>query len=415
MTKIERRRPLGSPRSRLCFVLLFGVINLFADLTYEGARSVTGPFLATLGASGLVVGSVTGFGEFLGYAVRLASGRMADRTRLYWPVTLGGYLVQMVSVPLLGLAGSWPASAVLICLERTGRATRTPPRDVMLAEAGEHMGRGWAFGLNEGLDQLGAVMGPLVIAGLLAWRHSFSLAFGSLGLPAVVTLVLLVGARTRFPNAGRIERQAQTSASRGYPAAYWWYCAGAALVGFGFADYSLIGYHLSRAHVVPGPWIPIFYAAAMGAGGIGSLIAGKLFDRRGLIVLVPVTILVAAYAPLSFLGGFDLALAGALLWGVGLGAHETIMQAAVAHMIVQERLGAAYGLFGAVFGAAWFAGSAALGAVYDGSVNAAVALAVVTQLLAIGPLMLAARAQRLRDVDPMSRLLAGPGSLLPPR
>lgn len=383
-------------RSALRFVLLFGVVNLFADMTYEGARSVTGPFLGTLGASALIVGSVTGFGEFLGYALRLVSGRLADRSRLYWPVTLVGYAVQMASVPLLALAGSWPMAAVFIFLERIGRATRNPPRNVMLAQAGEQMGLGWAFGINEGLDQLGALLGPLAVAALLAWRHSYALAFASLAIPALVTLLLVGSARVGFPYAGSVEHQHEPEGSltAGYPAAFWWYCLGTGLVGFGFADYSLIAYHLSRAHVIPGPWVPIFYAFAMGAGGVGSLLVGKLFDKHGLLVLVPVTIVVAAYAPLAFLGGFALALAGALLWGIGLGAHESVMQAAVARMVPRQRLGSAYGLFGLVFGAAWFAGSAALGGLYDWSLPAAVLVAVVTQLCAVVPLIIAARAPK---------------------
>lgn len=381
-----------SPKSALYFVLLFGVVNLFADMAYEGARSITGPFLATLGASGFIVGGVTGFGEFLGYALRLVSGRWADRSRLYWPITISGYVVQMAAVPALALTAGWPSAAILIVVERIGRATRNPPRDVMLAQAGERMGRGWAFGINEALDQLGALIGPLAIAGLLSWRHDFQLAFAALAAPAALTLLVVFGARARFPNAGRIERSQETSHVSGYPPAYWWYCMGAGLVGFGFADFSLIAFHMSRSQTVPAAWIPVFYAAAMGAGGLSSLIVGKLFDRVGLVVLVPVTIVVAGYAPLAFLGGFGAALAGATLWGVGLGAHESVMQAAVARMVPQQRLGSAYGLFGVVFGVAWFAGSAALGAVYDRSVTAAVALAVAMQLLAVAPLMTAGRA-----------------------
>lgn len=384
-------------RSALYFVLLFGVVNLFADMTYEGARSVTGPFLGKLGASALIVGSVTGFGEFLGYALRLVSGRMADRSRLYWPITLSGYVVQMASVPLLAVVGGWPAAAVLIFLERSGRATRNPPRNVMLAQAGGQMGLGWAFGINEGLDQLGALIGPLAVAALLAWRHSYALAFASLAIPALMTLFLVAGARVGFPYVGRVEHSPEPSLAGRYPRAFWWYCLGAGLVAFGFADYSLIAYHLSRAHVVPGPWVPIFYALAMGAGGLAALVVGKLFDRYGLLVLVPVTIVVAAYAPLAFLGGFAVTLAGALLWGIGLGAHESVMQAAVAQMVSRQRLASAYGLFGLVFGAAWFAGSAAMGALYDWSVAAAVTLAVAAQLCAIPPLLIAARALRPRS------------------
>jgi predicted MFS family arabinose efflux permease len=380
-----------SPRSSLRFVLWFGVVNLFADMAYEGARSITGPFLATLGATGLIVSVVTGFGEFLGYALRFVSGRWADTSRLYWPTTLAGYIVQMLAVPALAVAGRWPQAAILIVCERAGRATRTPPRDVMLAEAGESIGRGWAFGVNEGLDQLGALAGPLAIAGILAWQQDFRLAFAMLALPAAVTLLLVFGARLRFPQAGRIEHEAETAELGKYPPAYWVYCAGAGLVGFGFADFSLIAFHLSKAGIVPQPWIPIFYALAMAAGGSGSLIAGKLFDWTGLVVLIPVTIAVAAYGPLAFLGGFALALAGVLLWGIGLGVHESVMQAAVAHMVPKARLGSAYGVFGAAFGTAWFVGSAALGAAYDYSPAAAAAVAAAAQLLAVIPLLVAVR------------------------
>jgi predicted MFS family arabinose efflux permease len=385
------KAPERAARTGLYFVLLFGIVNLFADMAYEGARSVTGPFLATLGASGFVVGGVTGFGELLGYSLRFATGRLADRSRLYWPITLIGYLVQMVAVPALALAGNWPLAMVFIIMERIGKATRNPPRDVMLSQAGEHMGLGWAFGVNEALDQLGAFVGPLAVAAVLAREGRYSLAFAMLAIPALTTLLLVAAARFGFPEAGHIEKKQQATGGRTYPPAFWWYLAGAALVGFGFADYSLIAFHFSKSHTVPPTWIPIFYALSMGTGGLGSLLFGRIFDRIGLIVLVPITFVVAAYAPLAFLGGFAAAMIGAVLWGVGLGAHESIMQAAVARMIPRERLGSAYGLFGAAFGLAWFAGSAALGALYDVSIPATVALAVAAQLLAIVPLVIAAR------------------------
>lgn len=376
--------------SGLHFVLLFGVVNLFADMTYEGARSIAGPFLASLGASGLMVGSVTGFGEFLGYALRLVSGPWADRSRLYWPISIAGYIVQMLSVPALALARIWPVAGVLIVLERSGRAIRNPPRDVMLAEAGEVIGRGWAFGVNEGLDQLGAFTGPLLIAGILAWRNDYQLAFAVLAVPAVLTLAVVFGARLRYPEAGHIGHENPTGTPGRYPAVFWIYCSGAALAGFGFADYSLIAYHFSKAGVVPQAWIPIFYSLSMAAAGVASLAVGRLFDRWGLFVLIPITIVVAAYAPLAFLGGFGVALAGVLLWGAGLGVHESVMQAAVAHMIPKQQLGSAYGVFGVVFGIAWFAGSAALGAAYDHSPGTAALVAAVSQLLAVVPLFAAA-------------------------
>src|SRR5450830_1308752 len=73
----------SSASAALRFVVFLGVVSLFADMTYEGARSVTGPFLAILGASGAAVGIVAGFGELVGYGLRLVSGFIADRTRRY--------------------------------------------------------------------------------------------------------------------------------------------------------------------------------------------------------------------------------------------------------------------------------------------------------------------------------------------
>src|SRR5215469_2552105 len=384
--------PGWSPASSLRFVLLFGVVNLFADMTCEGARSIIGIYMAQLGASAFATGTVAGFGEFLGYALRLVSKRWADRSRLYWPATLVGYIIQMVAVPTLGLVGSWPHAAVLIVAERIGRATRTPPRDVMLAEVGEHMGRGWACGINETLAQCGALIGPLAIAAILFWRRDAHPAFLLLGVPAVITPALVFGLRAGFPEAGLGSSKAATADDHRYPRAFWWYLGAVSLVAFGFADYALIAFHFTKAQVVPHPWIPIFYALAMGAGALGSLAFGRLFNRHGLVVLVPLTLIAAAYAPLAFSGSFVLALGGALLWGIGLGAHESVMQAAVAQMIPPQRLGTAYGFFGAAFGIAWFAGSAVMGALYDFSIQAAVVTAVFAQLLAVVPLTVAARA-----------------------
>ncbi|MGH6682258.1 MAG: MFS transporter, partial [Bradyrhizobium sp.] len=273
--------------------------------------------------------------------------------------------------------------------------TRNPPRDVMLAQAGTEMGRGWAFGINEALDQFGAFIGPLAVAAVLAKQGSYQSAFALLAIPAIVTLLLVFSARSVFPDAGQVERRSAPQATATYPAAFWWYLTAAALVGFGFADFSLVAYHFSKAQIVPASWIPIFYALAMAAGGIGALVFGKLFDRIGLIVLAPVTLIVAAYAPLAFLGGSRLALAGTLLWGIGLGAHESVMQAAVAHLVPHEKLGSAYGLFGAAFGVAWFAGSVVLGATYDASPAIAALVAAIAQLLALAPLAVAIRGFRV--------------------
>ena len=378
----------------LRFVLLIGVMSLFADFTYEGARGIAGPFLAALGASGAVVGIASGFGEFVGYALRIVSGWLADRTRKFWPITIAGYVVQMCAVPALALAGSWPLAAGLLILERIGRATRNPPRDVMLSHAGKEMGGyGWAFGLHEALDQFGALLGPLAMAGILALRHDFSLAFAALAIPAGITLMLLVVARLLYPRPEELEpsREDEHVESKRLPRRFWVYLAGAALVGAGFADFPLIAYHFAKASILSANMTAVFYAVAMGVSGSGSLVFGRLFDRFGLWVLVPLTVITAAYAPLAFLGGKWVSLAGVALWGLGIGVRESIVAAAVATMVPASHRASAYGIFTAGYGTFWMLGSALLGWLYDVSLLATVVAAIVLELAAIPLIAVTAR------------------------
>lgn len=374
--------PSTANRSRrataLRFVLMIGVVSFFADFTYEGSRSITGPFLETLGASGAVVGVVAGLGELLGYGLRFFSGRLSERTRQFWPMTLFGYFVQMAAVPALALAGNWQMAAVLIVLERVGKAIRNPPRDVMLSHAGRDMGIGWAFGLHEGLDQAGALVGPLVLAVILAHRGQYRVAFATLLIPALVTAVLIVVTKFLYPRPEDLEAHSPAIHAAGLGRAFWIYLVGAALVAAGFADYQLIAFHLQKHGVASAIWIPIFYSVAMATSGAGSLLFGRLFDRFGVTVLIPLTFLSIASAPLVFLGGFNVALAGAALWGLGMGVHESIIPAAVAAMVPAERRPSAYGLFTAAYGIFWFVGSAAIGFLYDVSVQAAVIFCVAT-------------------------------------
>jgi hypothetical protein len=399
------RPQLLAPAAALRFVIAFGVVSLFADMTYEGMRSIAGPYLALLGASGTAVGLIAGSGELLGYTLRWVSGGIADRSRLYWPITLAGYVLQMAAVPALALIGTWPAAAALINLERIGKATRNPPRDVMISQAGETIGQGWAFGLHQSLDQSGAVIGPLLAALVLVQRHNYHAAFAWMLLPAVITVVLVASVRLRYPGAGSIAvpidariadgSSAYVPTSGQLPRAFWQYAIGAALVAFGFADYSLISYHFAVVRTVPASSVPILYALAMAAGGAGSLAAGHWYDRSGLVVLIPSTLLIAAYAPLVFFGRFWCALFGTILWGLGVGIHETVMSAAIAHMVPAHRRARAYGTFTAIFGIAWFIGSATLGALYDHCVMATALLAVFTQLAALLPIGLAVKALRV--------------------
>ncbi len=376
----ESKRQARSPARAIAlrFVLMIGVVSFFADFAYEGSRSITGPFLATLGASGLVVGVVAGLGELLGYGLRFFSGRLSEKTRQFWPLTLFGYFVQMAAVPALALAGNWQIASLLIVLERVGKAIRNPPRDVMLSHAGKEMGIGWAFGLHEGLDQAGALVGPLVMALILARRGEYRLGFATLLIPAIITAVLIVVTKFLYPRPEDLEPHSPAIHAVGLGRAFWIYLVGAALVAAGFADFSLIAFHLQKHGVVSALWIPIFYSVAMATSGAGSLLFGRLFDRFGVTVLIPLTFISIASAPLVFLGGFTWALVGAALWGLGMGVHESIIPAAVATKVPAQRRPSAYGLFTAGYGIFWFLGSAAIGFLYDVSVEAEVLFCVAT-------------------------------------
>lgn len=375
-------------RSALRFVLLIGVVSLFADFTYEGARSITGPYLLTLGASGTLVGIIAGLGELLGYGLRFLSGQISERTQRFWPITFLGYIVQMSAVPLLASADKWQLAALLILLERVGKGVRNPPRDVMLSHAAQEMGFGWGFGVHEALDQFGALIGPLSMAFILAHRGEYRWAFGVLIVPAAITILLLTTARLAYPRPEDLEKKSESNSTTALATSYWTYLAAAALISAGFADFSIIAFHFQRTNTANAEWIPIFYAIAMGASGAGSLAFGRLFDRFGIVVLIPLTILTAFFAPLVFLGGFGAALFGSALWGLGMGVHESIVPAAVATMVPVERRSSAYGFFTGVYGLFWFAGSALIGILYDRSAGFAAHFCIVTELAAVPVLVI---------------------------
>jgi len=386
-------RVLPSKESALRFVVLIGVVSLFADMTYEGARSITGPYLGMLGASAAVVAIVAGFGELVGYGLRLVSGYFADRTQRYWPITLAGYVLNMLAVPLLALAGTWQFASLLIIAERTGKAVRNPPRDVMLSHATSRIGRGFGFGLHEALDSLGATLGPLVVAVVLAVNGDYRTAFAALLVSAVVAIVVLIAARINFPTPRQFEPEKVVVGDARFPRAYWLYLGGVALVAAGFADFPLIAYHFQNAAVVSAEWIPLLYAIAMATSAVAAFLFGRLFDRAGIPILAGVAFVSAFFAPLVFLGDFTLALLGMICWGIGIGAHESVMRAAVADFVPAERRGSAYGIFNAGYGIAWFVGSALMGLLYGQSIYWVVGLSVVLQLAAIPVFLLVRRPQ----------------------
>ncbi|HTS06585.1 MAG TPA: MFS transporter [Candidatus Eisenbacteria bacterium] len=300
----------------------------------------------------------------------------------------------MSAVPLLALAPNWQIAGLLIIAERVGKAIRNPPRDVMLSHAAKQMGYGWGFGVHEALDQSGALFGPLVVAAVLARHGDYRAAFAALLIPAALTLTMLVVARMLYPRPEDLEASVPDMHAAGLPRVFWIYLAGAALVAAGFADFTLIAFHFEKANVIPNTWVPVFYSIAMAASGMGSLLFGRLFDRTGFWILLPLTVIAAASSPLVFFGRFWLALIGSALWGVGMGVHESIIPAAVAAMVPQQRRPSAYGIFTAGYGIFWFIGSVIIGRLYDVSVSGLIVFSVAAQLAAI-PFFLSVR-RRLR-------------------
>jgi MFS family permease len=379
------------------FVVAFGVVSLLADFVYEGARSIVGPFLATLGAGAGLVGFITGAGEAVALVSRLWTGRLSDRTGRHWALSILGYAVTVVSVPLLAVTWTlWPA-AVLVVAERFGKAVRTPARDTMLAEASGELGRGRAFGLHEALDQSGALIGPLVVAAAVA-LSGLRLGFAVLVLPGVAALAALAWLRRAAPVPAAYEQQPASDRTRNdggpLPAQFWWYAGFTALSMAGYATFAVLAFHLQVRHVVGEATIPVIYALAMGVAAAASLGSGWLYDRVGIRGLVVVPLLSAAVPFLSFSTRPALVWFGAALWGASVGVHESTMRAAVADLVPAPRRGAGYGTFTAVYGLAWFAGNTAIGLLYGQSARGATAFIVALQLLALAAFVPVARRAR---------------------
>ena len=365
------------------FIILVGVVSLFSDMTYEGARSITGPFLGMLNASATVVGIVAGLGEFIGYALRLVSGYLTDRLGRYWSITFVGYALNLFVVPLLALAGNWEFAALLILMERMGKAIRTPARDAMLSHATTEVGRGWGFGFHEAMDQIGAMLGPLIVAAVLYFNGGYRAGFAYLLIPAILAVLVITIAARLYPHPQHLEVSAPKLETKRLTHPYWLYVVAVGLIGAGYADFPLIAYHFGKAAVASPNWIPIFYAVAMGVDAVAALILGRLFDRLGMPVIMAVSILSALFAPLVFLGGFNLALLGMVLWGIGMGAQESIIKAALAEMVPRDRRATGYGIFNTGFGLFWFLGSALMGILYDFSLGSLIIFSVVIQLCSI--------------------------------
>lgn len=349
-------------------ILIMGLVSAFGDIVYESARSISGPYLAFLGASAVVVGAVAGLGEFLGYGLRLVSGYLADRTRAYWIATFIGYGL-ILCIPFLAFAGSWQLAALLLILERIGKAIRSPARDTILSHATHQTGRGWGFAIHEFLDQIGAVVGPLVLSLAFYVSGNYRSGFHWLWLPSILVIVFLAFARWKVPNPEALEadepRDSVSSKQTSLPPTFWHYAAFTFLSVAGFVSFPLLSLYWVKEGIVQAAWIPTLYAVAMGVDALIALLVGKLYDRFGLNTLFAVPLL-TLLVPLSGFSSSPIWIGVSIvLWGTVMSIHETTMRAAVADIAQIHKRATGYGIFNTIYGASWFVGGSLLGWLYQ--------------------------------------------------
>lgn len=377
------------------FVMTTGIVNLFGDITYEGGGSINGPFMASLGASAVIVSVTAGLGEFLGYALRLPAGYAADRSGRYWLITFVGYVINLFAVPAMALAGSWQVAAALVLAERIGRALRKPTVEAMLSYTTGELGKGWVYALNNALDEIGATVGPLIIALVLLLKGDFRTGYAFLTISAVAALVALVVARVNFPLPSRLET-GHTAPAKDFGKAYWLYLLAGALFAAGLMSFELISYHLSKTKIASEQWIPVMLAISTAFGVLANLVFGKAYDRVGLPVVIVAVCASAAFSPFVFLGGFWLVLFGMLLWGVGYATQDTLLKAIVAEVLPEGKRNFAFGLYYAGYGVGWLVGSIVAGLLYENSRAALTAFSIIIQLASVPVFVLAGRQERSR-------------------
>lgn len=403
------------PRSRaMLFILLFGIVSLFSDMTHEGASSIRGAYLALLGASAGTIGFVSGFGELIGYSMRYVFGKLTDKTRQYWPMTIVGYILDVLAVPALALVGEdgWVAACALLVVQRMGKAIKKPAKDTILSFAASQEGAGKSFALQEALDQIGAFLGPVLLYLVMLSRQTgttlqvYSTCFAVLAIPGAITLLLLLITRARFPNPERFEPEPKEYIPFRLKKEFVLYIAGISLFAFGFIDYSLVIMHVSRTYtdlaaglaetnsLVNSGTLPLLYAGAMLVDAVAALVFGLVYDKKGVRALVWSTLISAPFALFVFaFHSVPLLLLGIALWGVGMGAQESILKAAVTNLVPKQSRATGYGIFECSFGVFWFLGSWALGVLYEVSLPAMIVLSIAAQLAAIPLYLRSARLQ----------------------
>lgn len=406
--------------SAMLFIVLFGVVSMFSDMTHEGAASIRGAYLSLLGASAATIGFVSGLGELVGYSMRYIFGKFTDKTKKYWPMTIIGYVLDIVAVPALALVGKngWVAACALLIVQRMGKAIKKPAKDTIMSFAASQEGIGKSFGIQEVLDQFGAFLGPVLLYVVMLFKTEgttfeiYALCFAVLAIPGAVTLLLLALTRRKFPNPEQFEPEPKEFVPFKMKKEFVLYIAGISLFAFGFVDYSIIIMHVSRTQsalaaglsetgaLVSTGALPLLYAGAMLVDAVAALVFGFIYDKRGVAALVVSTLISAPFAVLVFMGDSVVSLlCGIALWGVGMGAQESILKAAVTSMASKTARATGYGIFECSFGVFWFLGSWLMGLLYDANMTVMVAVSVAAQLAAIPCYLLSARLSK-KSVTP---------------
>ena len=402
--KIKQNKHRKGLSQAMLFILLFGTVSLFSDMTHEGASSIRGAYLLLLGASAGTIGFISGLGELIGYSMRYLFGRMADRTKRYWPMTIAGYILDVLAVPALALVdeNGWIAACALLIVQRTGKAIKKPAKDAILSFAASLEGAGKSFGIQEALDQIGAFLGPVLLYLVLLFKqqssvfHAYSFCFLVLAVPGAITLILLTVTRLKFPQPDRFEPEPKEYVPFRMKKDFILYIAGISLFAFGFIDYSLILMHVSKTYasladgfaktgsLLSSGTLPLLYALAMLVDAIAALAFGYLYDKKGFRALIYSTLISAPFA--VFIFAFDsvpMLLLGVALWGVGMGAQESVLKAAVSRMVPKDSRATGYGIFECAFGICWFLGSWLMGVLYEHSIAAMIAVSLIAQLAAV--------------------------------
>lgn len=379
------------------FIILLGIISFFSDFTHEGARSIYGPYLNLIGVSAFLVALTAGLGEFIGQALRILTGWIADKTGRYWFMMILGYSVNLLAIPLLGLVNSsiWQVAIILILIERVGKAIRAPAKSALTSFTAPLLGAGKAFAINEALDQFGAFLGPLTVFFVISNSsstplQSYQISFAILGIFAVVTILILLFAKTKYPKPQGFEEKSKILGSRFITdKRFIIYMLAISFIALGFIDYPVIAYHFDMIGNFDVIYVPLIYSFAMGVDALAALVFGFLFDRIGIFALVISSMLAVFISPALFLFEGNAAIAiGIILWGIGMGAQESILKAVVAKIVPKEKRATGYGIFSSVFGLSWFLGSLIVGLLYDFSLTWIVIFTVAMQLMSIVMLLI---------------------------